>query len=149
MVSQNQQNFDNIDDKLLVNVTQELDRFKQRFFRLIGKAQGKIDQLEAQRKLVHTDDDYQIKLLDIEYELISDLTKIYKELVNRYVVDLALFEWPKISLAKNNQETLSKLYMITFAKLKEIQERLCQIIPPIFYNLDDEDCRLDEVSHIA
>jgi hypothetical protein len=93
--------------------------------------------------LVHKDDDYQIKLLDIEYELISDLVKIYKELVNRYVVELALFEWPKISLAKNNQESLSKLYMVTFTKLQEIQERLAQIIPPILSHLDDEDCALD------
>jgi len=137
------QNLHNKDDKLVTEVTKELDSFKQRFFRLIDKAQGKIEQLEAQRKLVLKDDDYQFRLLDIEYELLSNLIKIYKELVDRYVVDLALFGWPKLSLLKNNPETLSKLYMITFARLREIQERLCQIIPPILSHLDDEDCALD------
>jgi hypothetical protein len=143
MVSQNQQNFDNIDDELVAKVSQELEHYKQVFFGFIDKAQKKLDRLESQRKLVHKDDDYQTKLLDIEYELLSDLIKIYKELVNRYVVELALFEWPKLSLAKNNQETLSKLYMVTFAKLHEIQERLAQIMPPILCRLDDEDCALD------
>jgi hypothetical protein len=130
-ISQNQQNLHNKDDKLVTEVTKELDSFKQRFFRLIEKAQGKIEQLEAQRKLVLKGDDYEFRLLDIEYEILSNLIKNYKELVNRYVVDLALFEWPKLLLDKNNPETLSKLYMVTFARLQEIQERLCQIIPPI------------------
>ena len=58
-------------------------------------------------------------------------------------LDLALFEWPKISLAKNNPETFNKLYMITFTKLREIQERLAHILPPILSHLDDEDCALD------
>ena len=142
-ISQNQQNLHNKDDKLVTEVTKELDSFKQRFFRLIDKAQGKLEQLEAQRKLVHKYDDYQSKLLDIEYGLLSDLVKIYKELVDRYFVELGLFEWPKVLLGKNNPETFSKLYMISFARLQEIQERLCQIIPPIFYSLDDEDCTLD------
>ena len=34
--------------------------------------------------------------------------------------------------------------MVTFAKLQEIQERLCQIIPPIISHLDDEDCTKDD-----
>ena len=72
---------------------------------LIDKAQRKLEQLEAQRKLVLKDDDYEFRLLDIEYEILSDLIKNYKELVNRYVVDLALFEWPKLLLDKNNPET--------------------------------------------
>jgi hypothetical protein len=143
MVSQNQLNFGNIDDELVAKVSQELECFKQTFFGFIDKAQKKLDRLESQRKLVHKDDDYQTKLLGIEYELISDLIKIYKELVNSYVVELALFEWPKLSLAKNNQETLSKLYMVTFAKLQEIQVRLAHILPPILCRLDDEDCTLD------
>ena len=142
-IPQNQQNLHNKDDKLVTEVTKELDSFKQRFFRLIDKAQGKIEQLEAQRKLVLKGDDYEFRLLDIEYELLSDLIKNYKELVNRYVVDLALFEWPKLLLDKNEAETLNKLYMVTFSKLQEIQERLCQIIPPILSHLDDEDCALD------
>jgi hypothetical protein len=82
MVSQNLGIFHNKDDKLVDEVTQELEHFKQVFFGLIDKAQGKLNQLEAKRKLVHKDDDLQIKLMDIEYELISDLVKIYKELVN-------------------------------------------------------------------
>jgi hypothetical protein len=143
MVSQNHQNFDNKDDKLVAKVNQELESYKQTFFRLIDKAQEELDQLESRRKLAHHFADLQSQLMDIEYELISDLVKIYKELVNRYVVDLALFGWPKISLSENNPETFSKLYMITFAKLQEIQERLCQIIPPILTRLDDEGCELD------
>jgi hypothetical protein len=132
------------DDKLVTEVTKELDSFKQRFFRLIDKAQGKkLEQLEAHRKMVLSDNEYDIhyvdRILELEYELLSDLIKIYKELVNRYVVELALFEWPILSLAKNNQETLSKLYMITFTKLQEVQVRLARIIPPILYSLDDED----------
>ena len=141
MVQQNSGNIENIDDKLELTVVEELDSFKQRFFWLIDKAQGKIERLEAQRKLA--DDDYQSRLFDIEYEILSDLIKNYKELVNRYVVDLVLFEWPKLLLDKNEPETLSKLYMVTFAKLQEIQKRLCQIIPPILSHLDDEDCALD------
>jgi hypothetical protein len=93
MVSQNQQNFDNKDDKLVAKVNQELESYKQTFFRLIDKAQEELDQLESRRKLAHHFDDLQSQLMDIEYELISDLVKIYKELVNRYVVDLALFGW--------------------------------------------------------
>ena len=142
-IPQNQQNLHNKDDKLVIEITKELDSFKQRFFQLIDKAQGKIEQLEAQRKLVLKGDDYEFRLLDIEYKLLSHLIKNYKELVNRYVVDLALFEWPKLLLDKNEPETLSKLYMVTFSKLQEIQERLCQIIPPILSHLDDEDCALD------
>ena len=137
-ISQNQQNLHNKDDKVVTEVTKELDSFKQRFFRLIDKAQGKLEQLEAHRKMGGNDD-----IPELEYELLSDLINIYKELVNRYVVDLALFEWPKVLSAKNNPETLSKLYMVTFAKLQEIQERLCQIIPPILSHLDDEDCASD------
>jgi hypothetical protein len=53
--------------------------------------------------------------------------KIYKELVNRYVVDLALFGWPKVLSAKNNPETFSKLYIVTFAKLQEIGNRYWEI----------------------
>jgi hypothetical protein len=136
------------DDKLVTEVTKELDSFKQRFFRLIDKAQGKkLEQLEAHRKKVLSDNKYDIhyvdRILDLEYELLSDLIKIYRKLVDRYVVGLTLFEWPKLLLHKNNPETLSKLYMVTFAKLQEIQERLCQIIPPIFYSLDDEDFTMD------
>jgi hypothetical protein len=147
-IPQNQQNLHNKDDKLVIEVTKELDSFKQRFFRLIDKAQGKkIEQLEAHRKMVLSDNKYDIhyvdRILDLEYELLSDLVKIYRKLVDRYVVDLTLFEWPKLLLHKNNPETLSKLYMVTFARLQEIQERLCQIIPPIFYSLDDEDFTMD------
>ena len=137
-IPQNQQNLHNKDDKLVTEVTKELDSFKQRFFRLIDKAQGKLEQLEAHRKM-----GVDVDIPELEYELLSDLIKIYKELVNRYVVDLALFEWPKLLLDKNGPETLSKLYMVTFARLREIQERLCQIIPPILSHLDDEDCALD------
>jgi len=137
-IPQNQQNLHNKDDKLVTEVTKELDSFKQRFFRLIDKAQVKLEQLEAHRKMVLSDNKYDTnyvdRILDLEYELLYDLIKIYKELVNRYVVDLALFEWPKLLLDKNEAETLNKLYMVTFAKLQEIQERLCQIIPPILYS---------------
>ena len=148
MVQQNSGNIENIDDKLELAVIEELDSFKQRFFRLIDKAQGKkLQQLEAHRKMVLSDNKYDIhyvdRILELEYELLSDLIKIYKELVNRYVVELALFEWPILSLAKNNQETLSKLYMITFTKLQEVQVRLARIIPPILYSLDDEDFTMD------
>ena len=148
MVEQNSGNIENIDDKLELAVIEELDSFKQRFFQLIDKAQGKkLEQLEAHRKMVLSDNKYDIhyvdRILDLEYELLSDLIKIYKELVNRYVVELALFEWPILSLAKNNQETLSKLYMITFTKLQEVQVRLARIIPPILYSLDDEDFTMD------
>jgi hypothetical protein len=147
MIQQNSGNIENIDDKLELTVVEELDSFKQRFFRLIDKAQGKLEQLEAHRKMVLSDNKYDIhyvdRILELEYELLSDLIKIYKELVNRYVVELALFEWPILSLAKNNQETLSKLYMITFTKLQEVQVRLARIIPPILYSLDDEDFTMD------
>jgi hypothetical protein len=144
MVSQNLGNFHNNNDKVVVKVTKELERFKQVFFRLIDKAQGKLNQLEAQRKVAHDFDDYQIKLLDIECDILSDLVKIYKEFVNSYVVELVLFEWPKLSLSQKNRETLSNLYMITFTKLQEIQERLAQIILPILYSLDDEDSTLND-----
>jgi hypothetical protein len=126
-------------------VSQELEHSKQVFFSLINKAQEKIDQLEAQAKFVYKYDDCHFELLAIEYELISDLIKIYKELVNHYVVELALFEWPK--LAKNNQETLSKLYMITFTKLQEIQEKLCQIIRPDIYRLDNDNDKAIDMLH--
>jgi len=58
----------------VTEVTKELDSFKQRFFQLIDKAQRKLEQLEA-RKLVLKDDDYEFRLLDIEYEILSDLIK--------------------------------------------------------------------------
>jgi hypothetical protein len=97
--------------------------------------------------MVLSDNKYDIhyvdRILDLEYELLYDLVKIYRKLVDRYVVGLTLFGWPKLSLHKNNPETLSKLYIVTFARLQEIQERLCQIIPPIFYSLDGEDRMLD------
>jgi hypothetical protein len=41
MVQQNSGNIENIDDTLELAVIEELDSFKQRFFRLIDKAQGK------------------------------------------------------------------------------------------------------------
>ena len=51
MVLQNQQNFNNIDDKLVVKVTRELEHYKQVFFGFIDKAQKKLNRLESQRKL--------------------------------------------------------------------------------------------------
>ena len=71
-LSQNHQNLHNKDDKLVTEVTKELDSFK-RFFQLIDKAQRKLEELEAQRKLVLKDDDYEFRLLDIEYEILSNL----------------------------------------------------------------------------
>jgi hypothetical protein len=65
-ISQDQQNFDNNDDKLLANVSQELERFKKTFF-LIDKAQEKLNELEAERKLVDKDDDYNFKLMENRY----------------------------------------------------------------------------------
>jgi hypothetical protein len=44
-ISQNHQNLHNKDDKLVTEVTKELDSFKQRFFQLIDKAQRKLEQL--------------------------------------------------------------------------------------------------------
>ena len=52
MISQNQQNFDNKVDELVAKVNQELECFKQTFFRLIGKAQKKLKQLETQKKML-------------------------------------------------------------------------------------------------
>jgi hypothetical protein len=52
MVSQNQQNFDNIDDELVAKVNQELECFKQTFFRLIDNAQKKLKQLETRKKML-------------------------------------------------------------------------------------------------
>jgi hypothetical protein len=64
-IPQNQQNSHNKDDKLVTEVTKELDSFKQRFFRLIDKAQGKkLEQLEAHRKMVLSDNKYDIHYVD-------------------------------------------------------------------------------------
>ena len=139
MLKQNQENFhNNKDDKLLVKVSQELERFKKAFFILIDKAKEKLHELEAERKMVHKDDDYIFKLMQIEYDILSDLISVYKKFADSYILDLGLFKWPKL-LTKKNPETLSKLYMITFTKLEEIQTRLAQIIPPILYNARDND----------
>jgi hypothetical protein len=51
MVSQNLGNFHNNNDKVVVKVTKELEHYKQVFFGLIDKAQGKLNQLEAERKV--------------------------------------------------------------------------------------------------
>jgi hypothetical protein len=146
MVSQNQQNFDNIDDELVAKVSQELECFKQTFFRLIGKAQKILKQLETQKKML-ADERSEVKIVQQEYNVLSDLITIYKQLVDRYVVDLALFGWPKVLSANNNPETLSKLYMVTFAKLQEIQERLAQIIPPAVYAADDDNDKAIDMLH--
>jgi hypothetical protein len=139
MLLQNQQNFHNKDDKLLAKVTRDLERFKQLFFILIDTAQEKLHELEAKRKMVPKFDDAHYKLMDIECEILSNLITVYNIFVDSYILDLGLFKWPKLSIAKNNPETLSKLYMITFTKLQEIQIRLAQIIPPILYNARDSD----------
>jgi hypothetical protein len=139
MLLQNQQNFHNKDDKLLAKVTRDLERFKQPFFILIDTAQEKLHELEAKRKMVPEFDDYHTKLMDIECEILSKLITVYAKFADSYILDLGLFKWPKLSIAKNNPETLSKLYMITFTKLQEIQIRLAQIIPPILYNARDSD----------
>jgi hypothetical protein len=146
MVSQNQQNFDNIDDKLVVKVTQELECFKQTFFRLIDKTQKILNQLET-RKIMFPDERSEGKIFQQEYNVLSDLIAVYKQLVDRYVVDLALFGWPKVLSVKNNPETFSKLYMVTFAKLQEIQERLAQIIPPAVYTADDDNDKAIDMLH--
>ena len=146
MVSQNQLNFDNIDDELVAKVSQELECFKQTFFRLIDKAQEILNQLET-RKIMFPDERSESKIFQQEYGVLSDLVKIYKQLVDRYVVDLALFGWPKVLSAKNNPETFNKLYMVTFAKLQEIQERLAQIIPPAVYTLDDDNDKAIDMLH--
>jgi hypothetical protein len=135
------QNEENKDDKLVVKETQDLERFKQRFFISIDKAQEELDQLEAERKFVLKHDDYHVKLLDIEYGILTDLIKDYNRFVHSYVLDLVLFKWPKSPLAKKNPEILSKLCMILFSKRQEIQLRLAQIIPPILYNLDNYNYR--------
>jgi hypothetical protein len=131
MLSGNQQNFHNKDDKLLAKVTRDLERFKQPFFILVDAVQEKLHELEAQRKMVPKFDDYHYKLMDIEYEILSNLIIVYNKFDVSYILDL--------SIAKNNPETLSKIYMITFTKLQEIQIRLAQIIPPILYNARDSD----------
>jgi hypothetical protein len=131
MLLQNQQNFHNKDDKLLAKVTGDLERFKQPFFILIDRAQEKLHELEAERKMVPKFDDSHHKLMDIECGILSKLIIVYKKFANSYILDL--------SIAKNNPETLSKLYMITFTKLQEIQIRLAQIIPQILYNARDSD----------
>jgi hypothetical protein len=131
MLLQNQQNFHNKDDKLLAKVTRDLERFKQPFFILIDTAQEKLHELEAKRKMVPKFDDYHTKLMDIEGEILSKLITVYNKFDVSYILDL--------SIAKNNPETLSKIYMITFTKLQEIQIRLAQIIPPILYNARDSD----------
>jgi hypothetical protein len=131
MLSGNQQNFHNKDDKLLAKVTRDLERFKQPFFILVDAVQEKLHELEAQRKMVPKFDDYHYKLMDIEYEILSELIIVYNKFDVSYILDL--------SIAKNNPETLSKIYMITFTKLQEIQIRLAQIIPPILYNARDSD----------
>jgi hypothetical protein len=131
MLLHNQQNFHNKDDKLLAKVTRDLERFKQPFFILIDAVQEKLHELEAQRKMVPKFDDYHYKLMDIEYEILSNLIIVYNKFDVSYILDL--------SIAKNNPETLSKIYMITFTKLQEIQIRLAQIIPPILYNARDSD----------
>jgi hypothetical protein len=130
MLSGNQQNFHNKDDKLLAKVTRDLERFKQPFFILIDAVQEKLHEL-AQRKMVPKFDDYHYKLMDIEYEILSNLIIVYNKFDVSYNLDL--------SIAKNNPETLSKIYMIAFTKLQEIQIRLAQIIPPILYNARDSD----------
>jgi hypothetical protein len=93
-------------------------------------------------------DDYHYKLMDIECEILSNLITVYKKFVDSYILDLGLFKWPKLSIAKNNPETLSKLYMITFTKLQEIQIRLAQIIPPILYNARDSAKAIREFEHM-
>jgi hypothetical protein len=138
MVSQNQQNFHNIDDEIVTKVSQELECFKQTFFRLTDNAQKILNQLET-RKTMFPDERSEVKIVQQEYNVLSDLITIYKQLVDRYVVDLALFGWPKVLSVKNNPETFSKLYMVTFVKLQEIQERLAQIIPPAVYAADDDN----------
>jgi hypothetical protein len=103
MVSQNQQNYDNIDDELVAKVSQELC-FKQTFFRLIGKAQKILNQLETQ-KIMFPDERSEVKIVQQEYNVLSDLITIYKQLVDRYVVDFAI--WVAESII--GQKTIQKL----------------------------------------
>jgi hypothetical protein len=116
-----------------------IERFKQPFFILVDAVQEKLHELEAQRKMVPKFDDYHYKLMDIEYEILSELIIVYNKFDVSYILDL--------SIAKNNPETLSKIYMITFTKLQEIQIRLAQIIPPILYNARDSD-KKDQLHHL-
>jgi hypothetical protein len=102
MLLQNQQNFHNKDDKLLAKVTRDLERFKQPFFILIDTAQEKLHELEAKRKMVPKFDDYHHKLMDIECEILSKLITVYKKFADSYILDLGLFKWPKLSIAKNS-----------------------------------------------
>jgi hypothetical protein len=144
MLRHNQQDFDNIDDKLVVKVTRDLERFKQKFFILIDETRERLQELDAERKLVPEFDDYHSKLMDIEFGLLSELIEVYKKFADSYILDLGLFKWPKLSIAKRNPETLNKLYTITFTKLQEIQTRLAHITPPILYNARDSDKMDDE-----
>jgi hypothetical protein len=80
MVSQNQQNFDNIDDELVAKVSQELECFKQTFFRLIDNAQKILNQLET-RKIMFPDERSEVKIFQQEYNVLSDLIAIYKQLI--------------------------------------------------------------------
>jgi hypothetical protein len=56
----------------------------------IGKAQKILNQFET-RKIMFPDERSEVKIFQQEYEVLSDLITIYKQLVERYVVDLALF----------------------------------------------------------
>jgi hypothetical protein len=82
MLSGNQQNFHNKDDKLLAKVTRDLERFKQPFFILVDAVQEKLHELEATRKMVPKFDDYHYKLMDIEYEILSELITVYNLVVD-------------------------------------------------------------------
>jgi hypothetical protein len=77
MVSQNQRNFDNIDDELVVKVSQELECFKQTFFRLIGKAQKILKQLETQKKML-ADERSEVKIFQKEYDVLSDFKNLQR-----------------------------------------------------------------------
>ena len=88
MLTRKYGNFDNKDNKLVAKVNQEFESYKQTFFGLIDKAQEQLDQLESWRKTILGDESSESKILQKEYDILSDLIKNYKQLVDRYVVDL-------------------------------------------------------------
>jgi hypothetical protein len=65
----------------------------------------------------------------MEYDLLSRLIKLYKELVDMYFLDL-LFKWP------------------VYPALQDIQGRLAEIIPPVLYDTEDKTYTKDEQKDI-
>jgi predicted transcriptional regulator len=108
----------------IVSIIQDLIDFVAAFLKLLQRVKEILKELEVKANNSQTAPGFRVTLRSAEEELLSSIIFIYKNLVDVYIPS-ALLKWPKIT---DDNESLDRLNNTFFAKLKEIQFKIGEVI---------------------